>query len=520
MQIIITTGHPHSDYQLVQQVLEAGGVHTARPSRREGLTPGELIESILRAHDVDLNVPSALRPKFPGKIWQDLAADLFLGNLRQDSWGWADAGASWLLDFWLQLDGQTRLVLAYSSPTATISKLLLQGGATVESLSAAVDSWIRWNTELLNCSVRHSSRCILVSSAAALRSPDTLLSNINELLGIQLSGGLNAVPGTVSHISALTSFLTSGLLEEFSEALALHNELQSAAHLPDDPSEFQASRARSAWEEHLASLAELERLRADIVRQDEHVRRSETELRAVMSSRDESSRELDEVRARLVRLQEGMATVEETEVLTRQRNMSLGKENEILFIQLRQLQEALEQATVAQQDPEQQRVEPGKRTPTGTTPVRNKGHLAEVALDMRREIDGKNWYWAEHDGRWAGPGMQGTLRLPAMGPGSYEVNLEVVDAMDPEILAGMQVTLCGVPLSLAREGKSYPALLKGVVAVEDDGSDGDWDVSFQFPSLSSPAQRGSTDSRNLAIRLRSIRVRALQSNQQSAQRTN
>jgi hypothetical protein len=174
-----------------------------------------------------------------------------------------------------------------------------------------------------------------------------------------------------------------------------------------------------------------------------------------------------------------------------------------------QLQEALEGAASAGRESERQCRELAAKVTTAAIPKGSTVQLAEVTLDMRREIDGKNWYWAEHDGRWAGPGTHGTLRLPPMGPGRYEVNLEVVDAMDPEILAAMQVTLCGVPLSLVRDGKSYPANLKGVVGVENIAADRDWDMSFRFPSLASPAERGSTDRRQLAIRLRSVRLRYL-----------
>jgi len=106
-----------------------------------------------------------------------------------------------------------------------------------------------------------------------------------------------------------------------------------------------------------------------------------------------------------------------------------------------------------------------------------------------------------------------------MGPGRYELSLDIVDAIEPGILAGMQVTLCGIALVLVREGKSFPASLKrgsfpvslkGVAMIEDAGTRGYWDISFRFPSVSSPARRGSSDTRHLAIRLRSLRLRALQ----------
>ena len=120
MQVIITSGHPHSGYLDVHKELELGGVDSAQPSRREGVTPATLTESLLRAHNTDLNVSGIVGQLSPGKAWQELAVDLFLGNLSQRNWGWADASTTWLLDFWLQFDEQTRFVLVYTSPSITI----------------------------------------------------------------------------------------------------------------------------------------------------------------------------------------------------------------------------------------------------------------------------------------------------------------------------------------------------------------------------------------------------------------
>lgn len=507
VQVVITAGHPQSAYHLVHRVLESAGIQAAQRSRREGLTPEALEERILGAHGVNLQVPAKLGQLSPGNLWRDLAVDLFLGNLGTGNWGWADARAIWLLDFWLRFDEQTRFVLVYCSPTLAIANMVTHGGAEMEPLASAMNSWMRWNSELLRFSSRHPSRCLLVNSAAAMRYPSALVASANELLRIHLAEPPPA-DGDVGS-SALVSLLTNGLVDEFSEAFALYDELESAAHLQDGQVSVTPSLMQPAWEEYLGTVSRVEKLRIDLVEERARHHRVELALQEAATARVVSAKELDEVRASLESTYQAMTFSDEREDQLTTRNSSLIKENELLFLQLKQLQEALEQTTSANADSQRHCLELAAQA-AAVDAARAKGQLGEVALDMRREIDGTNWYWAEHDGRWAGPGKYGTLRLPAMGPGRYELNLEVVGAMDPEIVAGMQVTLCGVPLALTREGRKYPAVLKGVVTLEQDTAPGDWSVGFEFPKLLSPAQRGSTDRRELAIRLRTVRLRAVQ----------
>ena len=512
MHVVITAGHPHSGYRLVHTALEMSGIQAACPSRREGLTPEALTEGILRAYNSDRNVTEVLSQMSPGKVWQELAVDLFLGNLSQENWGWANANTTWLLDFWLRFDTQTRFVLVYSSPTETIANMMLQADTTVASLSGAVQSWIRWNAELLRFSARHPKRCLLVNTIAVLRSPGALVGNVSNSFDLHLTEPPGDVLRNTGGPSALALFLTDRLLEDFHEALALYDELESTAHLGEGEANLRSVAIRDAWEEYLASVSALQRLHADMSQLTERCNRVECSLQSAETAREDAGKQLEELRGRLGESQQAAADMDEQKSQFLVRNTELIEENQLLFLQLSQVQEALEQTSSAHRESERQRLELVSRPTAVTAPTvfpRAKGHLAEVAVDMRQQIDGKNWYWAEHDGRWAGPGTHGTLRLPAMGPGRYEVNLDVVDAMNPEILADMQVTLCGIPLILERAGKAYPAILKGVAIVEDVGADGDWDLSFRFPSLSSPAQRGSSDGRQLAIRLRSLRVRAL-----------
>ena len=108
MKTIITCGHQYSGFEYVFDMLLAAGVQSPKPSRREGIDIGVLHQKMLAAHDVASNTLAPQQALEPGKMWQELATDLFLGNMDSPQWGWADTRSAWLLDFWKGMDKQDR----------------------------------------------------------------------------------------------------------------------------------------------------------------------------------------------------------------------------------------------------------------------------------------------------------------------------------------------------------------------------------------------------------------------------
>lgn len=230
----------------------------------------------------------------------------------------------------------------------------------------------------------------------------------------------------------------------------------------------------------------------------------EQKLRSLTEARDEQAK-LAAERARQLADARATATADRSaEIATlRGQSDSLTRDNEILLLQLHQLQEEVERYYVENRQL-QSRIDlgPPPRLPSpGLLP-------AEVLYDLRGEIDGENWYYAEHDGRWAGPEARSTLRVPALAPGSYRLELCVVDAMEPEIVSGMTMTLNGRPIALRIDsGNRYAKLVKAQIAIGEGDQDPVWEFAFCFPKLVSPAEHGSDDERHLAIRLASLCVR-------------
>ena len=230
----------------------------------------------------------------------------------------------------------------------------------------------------------------------------------------------------------------------------------------------------------------------------------EQELRSLTEARDEHAKLAAERAAQLAAARATATTDRSAELAKlREQNDSLTRENEILVMQLHQLQEEVERYYIENRQL-QSRVDLGP-------PPRPPGHgllPAEVLYDLRGEIDGENWYYAEHDGRWAGPEACSTLRVPAMAPGSYRLELCVVDAMEPEIVSGMTVTLNGRPVAIGvNSGNRYAKLVKAQITVGENDREPVWEFAFRFPKLVSPAEHGSDDERQLAIRLASLCVR-------------
>jgi hypothetical protein len=508
--VVITCGHSFSGYHQVHQLLETAGVSAAHPSRRDSICAQDLHDGISRVLGRASLDADAYAQISPGKLWQDLAADLFIANLNNETWGWGDARSTWLLDFWSQFETQIRFILVYASPARGVADMLVNGGYALEALPKLVSDWVRWNAELLRFSAEHPGRCFLVNSNAVDR-PEQLVDSVNATLNLNLVCASDAPRNNTGSVDAIATTLVSGLIEEFHEAMPLYRELESAANL-DEPSEIPlVSQKLQIWNDYMARLARERRAEERLIDQSSLIDVLDRERRNYEDSSARTRLELEAETAKLREVVAAEASIQEEVAQVRANSRVLSEENELLFLQLNQVQEALDQtaARAAASELERDRAKMRVRELSATAADGLSGELAEVMVDMRREIDGKNWHAAESDGRWAGPETLSTIRLPAMGPGKYKLEIEVVDAMNPGILQGMEISLCGEHVALTKIGRSYPTIISGDAVAGSAPGAKTWEVQFRFPGLVSPAEHGSDDRRLLGVRIRSIRLRLL-----------
>lgn len=245
--------------------------------------------------------------------------------------------------------------------------------------------------------------------------------------------------------------------------------------------EFEAESVR-----HAAAVAELRQQLEEVIRhRDEHAGLAETYLGQLSAVRHLPDG--DQIDRDLARVLAAKADTDEA--------------YELLLLELHQLQEELERYHGLNRRLTRQ-LELDQHADHLLRREWRRNQPPDVIFDLRQEISGTNWYVAEGEGRWFGPGTAGTLLVPALMPGLYSVQIDVTDAMATEVLQGLAMSLNGRAVELGAESSAPCFVLGSFFAEESDGPL--WIVGLEVPSTISPTQIGGTDARELSIFVRSI----------------
>ena len=511
MKVVLTCGHRYSGLQQFHQTMLGAGLKSAKVSSREMFSPEDIQSKICEAIGVDSSLTLEPDQLEPGKVWQGLSTDLFIANLDQEAWGWADTKTIYLLNYWRDFDPQTRFVLVYASPTYALAQLLREDDASPVLVEDLCSSWARFNAELLSFYNRNPGRSILVNIEAFSLHKDInhLVSVVQDRLGINLSGQADWSIKPVSNESLFRLFASS-LLQECPAVQELYQELESVADIISDFSEPPIEQVAQAFVQyrylasrHDEAVTLSTRLNTQVTELQSQLAQVQQEL-ASEKQKPDLSDQLQKLQSKLVQVQQELASEKQNPNLGSQLK-ALEKENELLLLQLHQVQEELEQYFLKYLEVTQAQSQP----------------VEQVLVDFCQPLDGDNWYDAEADGRWAGPEKSSILRLPKVIPGRYQIELEVVDAMTPEILKGTKFSLNSTPLNfvdtrplplllrLIGKKKKYPIILTTCVDIGLAQCNAGLGLEFQFPSVISPASRGSQDMRHLALRLKTVKLNPL-----------
>lgn len=109
-------------------------------------------------------------PANMGRLWEQLANDLFLANMDAQVWGWADAKSLGLLDFWLELDASTHFVLLVTSPEQMLAEHLgrlsrePEPSVPAQLMDRLLAQWQVAHQGMLRFALRNPKRCILVQA--------------------------------------------------------------------------------------------------------------------------------------------------------------------------------------------------------------------------------------------------------------------------------------------------------------------------------------------------------------------
>ncbi|MBK8384844.1 MAG: hypothetical protein IPL11_03910 [Candidatus Accumulibacter sp.] len=253
MKTVITCGHPYSGFQLAYEVQMQAGLAHPQASRREAMSAEGLHDKIFK---VLTSIGAAWMPRpplMPGRIWQDLSIDLFMGNIDQGEWGWADARSVWLLDFWKDLDSQTRFVLAYSSPEYAIGTALRDRLAGPEDVETLLASWIAYHSAMLRFYNRNPDRCLLVNVSTVTQEPQAFIEALSTRFNLKLNPAPAEKQQAMVSIPAIAATLARMLSENHDQANALYQELESAADIGDAGDE-RPTRSDLLWKNTCATL--------------------------------------------------------------------------------------------------------------------------------------------------------------------------------------------------------------------------------------------------------------------------
>jgi len=135
---------------------------------------------------------------------------------------------------------------------------------------------------------------------------------------------------------------------------------------------------------------------------------------------------------------------------------------------------------------------------------------SEIIIDMRGDITGGNWHLADQYGRWAGPENQSSVLVPALSPGRYQMDLEVVSEIVPGVLDSTTVSVNGVITDSKCRSPGFPTCLESTFEIPETYKFPFWIIKFDFQQLGSPADSGGDDQRTLAISIKTLHLTKLE----------
>jgi hypothetical protein len=188
MKILIASAAPFSGLTGCQDALIQAGLMTAVPfeSPAGKITPNQWHQKLLASNGVEGELTSPNGKLAIGKMWEDLAVGMLQANMNQGEWGFADECAVWTLDFWANIEPQTRFALGYVSLGQAVA-LYRQShaDATEENIHDLAKSWLDWNTELLVFAQKQGKRAILFDLHEGATYPPRLVNTCIKKLGLQ-----------------------------------------------------------------------------------------------------------------------------------------------------------------------------------------------------------------------------------------------------------------------------------------------------------------------------------------------
>lgn len=226
MKIICVTGAPGSDVSKVADIFFAAGVKAAQPLRQDAsFTLASWHEKVIAASGSEALLTGPVRQ--PGRFWEQFATNLFMENMQQPQWGWADPRSVWLLDFWQEFEPNLHFVLVYTSPQRALAQALAAEREHRSDTATLMAEWEAHHKEILRFHHRNPTRTILVDAAECAAAPAALLDICATNWKIELAPTAVAL-STSSVVAPLVGYLAEQLRHTQPELQALQQEIEAS----------------------------------------------------------------------------------------------------------------------------------------------------------------------------------------------------------------------------------------------------------------------------------------------------
>lgn len=123
-----------------------------------------------------------------GRVWEQLAVDLFMENVGQEKWGWACPQSVKLLNFWHSFAPQLCFILLYSTPEEAIYTASINEKNNIDnSADNIIQQWIANQQIMLKFYLKNPQQTLLVNVNDFKKNPQNLVEKINEHFNFNLN---------------------------------------------------------------------------------------------------------------------------------------------------------------------------------------------------------------------------------------------------------------------------------------------------------------------------------------------
>ncbi|MES2912701.1 MAG: hypothetical protein V4718_14990, partial [Pseudomonadota bacterium] len=324
MKTICITGASQNDLHPVAHLLQQAGLASPKTVKRDDPIDMALWHEqvmSMAAEDAPVGQPIAS----PGRLWEQLANEIFIANIKSKVWGWADARSTWLLDFWSQFEPRLKFVLVCVTPQQMLASAMAKDTETV-SVDEVMTAWQQHHQELLRFHHRHPQRSLLVDSRECAQHPQALIEHCAARWKLPLSAANAAMGQGYPEQDALALYLAHQLCQNYPQATSLQHELAATfTRLGEAEAEVQAA----------PNVGSLVLPPEEIIASYRNLRDRTGELRQAQAALEE----LDTVNTRYAALRASYLQQQENSEVKLQEST---KESQLLLLQLHQVQEELE----------------------------------------------------------------------------------------------------------------------------------------------------------------------------------